>query len=158
MGSFGRFATMALLMLAGSTSAFAAHRRVAPTSSPYAMAASIETRAARGDPVAEARLGWLYLKGRGVPQDVRLAAKWFYRAAVQGEGFAQYQLAMLYNKGTGVPRDYLMAYMWLNLSASQAVGEDGDFKARMRDAIASKMTDAQLKAAQRMAVTWYRAR
>ncbi len=158
MAGFGRYATMALLMLAGSTGAFAADRRVAPTSSPYAMAASIEAGAGRGNAVAEARLGWLYLKGRGVPQDFHLAAKWFYRAAVQGEGFAQYQLAMMYNKGQGVPRDYLLAYMWLNLSASQAVGDDGDFKARMRDAIASKMTDAQIKAAQRMAVSWYRAR
>jgi uncharacterized protein len=158
MASFGRYATMAVLMLAGSTSAFAANRRVVATSSPYAMAASIAAGAARGSAVAEARMGWLYLKGRGVPQDFHLAAKWFYRAAVQGEGFAQYQLAMLYNKGQGVPRDYLLAYMWLNLSASQAVGEDGDFKARMRDAIASKMTDAQIKAAQRMAVSWYRAR
>lgn len=158
MGNFGRYATLALLMLAGSTSAFAAERRVAAASSPYAMAASIEARAARGNAVAEARLGWLYLNGRGVPQDFHLAAKWFYRAAVQGEGFAQYQLALMYNKGDGVPRDYLLAYMWLNLSASQAVGQDGDFKARMRDAIASKMTDAQIKTAQRMAVGWYRAR
>jgi uncharacterized protein len=157
MASFGRYATIALLMLAGSTSAFAAHLR-ASTSSPYALAGSIEAQAARGNAVAEARLGWLYLNGRGVPQDFHLAAKWFYRAAVQGEGFAQYQLAMMYNKGEGVPRDYLLAYMWLNLSASQAVGEDGDFKARMRDAIASKMTDAQIKTAQRMAVGWYRAR
>lgn len=158
MASLGRYATIALLMLAGSASAFAAHLRVAATSSPYATAASIEVRAARGNAVAEARLGWLYLNGRGVPQDFHLAAKWFYRAAVQGEGFAQYQLAMMYNKGEGVPRDYLLAYMWLNLSASQAVGEDGDFKTRMRDAIASKMTDAQIKTAQRMAVGWYRAR
>lgn len=158
MIGFGRYTTLVLLMLAGSTSVFAAHRRAAATLSPYAIAASIEARAARGDAVAESRLGWLYLKGRGVPQNIHLAAKWFYRAAVQGEGFAQYQLAMLYNKGNGVPKDYVLAYMWLNLSASQAVGEDGDFKARMRDAIASKMTDAQVKAAQQMAVSWYRAR
>lgn len=159
MAKFLRYVGLALLILSPSmSSASAAHLRVARGRSPYAVAAIIEARAERGDPVAAARLGWLYLKGRGVPQDYHLAAKWFYRAAVSGQGDAQYQLAMLLNKGMGVSRDYVLAYMWLDLSASQAVGEDGDFKARMRDAVASKLTEPQLRAAQRMAVTWYRSR
>jgi TPR repeat protein len=100
----------------------------------------------------------LYLKGRGVPQSFELAAMWFYRAAIQGQGEAQYQLGMLYNKGQGVPRDYVLAYMWLNLSASQAVGEDQDFKSRMRDAIATKMTERQVRTAQIMAVDLFHGR
>ena len=74
------------------------------------------------------------------------------------QGDAQYQLGMLYNKGQGVPRDYVLAYMWLNLSASQAVGEDQDFKSRMRDAIAMKMTERQVRTAQIMAVDLYHSR
>ncbi len=107
---------------------------------------------------AEAQLGWMYLMGRGVPQNVYQAARWYYLAAVQGHAEAQYQLGLLYNKGQGVPRDYVLSYMWLNLSASQAAGDDRDFRVRMRDAVATKMTVVQVAAAQQMALTWYRTR
>lgn len=155
MRKFRRYAFALLIAVAPST-ASAAGPEVIQRVSPYSAAAAIELRAERGDAVAEAKLGWLYLNGRGVPQNYYLAAKWFYRAAIKGQGEAQYQLGMLYNKGEGVPRDYTLAYMWLNVSASQAGGPEADFRARMRDAIASKMTEAQLRVAQRMAVTWYR--
>jgi uncharacterized protein len=153
-----RHCAIALFIACAPTTASAASLKVIQPVSAHAAAAAIEVRAEHGDAVAEAKLGWLYLNGRGVPQNYYLAAKWFYRAAIHGQGEAQYQLAMLYNKGKGVPRDYTLAYMWLNVSAAQAGGQDGDFKARMRDAIASKMTEDQLRVAQRMAVTWYRSR
>ena len=54
-------------------------------------------------------------------------------------------------------RDLDLSYPWLGLSASQAVGDDRDFKARMRDALASKMTREQVAAAQEMARIWYKA-
>lgn len=154
MRKFRRYAFALLVAVAPST-ASAASLKVIQRASPYA-AAGIELRAERGDAVAAAKLAWLYLNGRGVPQNYYLAAKWFYRAAIKGQGEAQYQLGMLYNKGIGVPRDYTLAYMWLNLSAAQARGPDADFRARMRDAIASKMTEKQLRVAQGMAVTFYR--
>ena len=157
MRKFRHYA-IALCIAVAPTTVSAASLKVIQPFSPLAAAAAIEARAERGDVAAEAKLGWLYLNGRGVPQNYYLAAKWFYRAAIQGQGEAQYQLAMLYNKGKGVPRDYTLAYMWLNVSASQASGEDADFRTRMRDAIASKMTEDQLRVAQRMAVTWYRSR
>jgi TPR repeat protein len=77
------------------------------------------------------------------------------RAANRGDPFAQYALGMMYNKGQGVRRDYVLAEMWLNLSASRTVGENRDFVARVRDAVASKMTAEQLATAQRLAVAWY---
>jgi len=49
-----------------------------------------------------------------------------------------------------------VASVWLNLSASQAEGDDRDFKVRIRDRVASKMTAAQ-GARQRMARDWYKA-
>jgi TPR repeat protein len=124
----------------------------------YAHAAATIRGAERGDVAAQARLGWMYSTGRGVPQDYYEAAKWYYRAANQGHGEAQFALGMLYNKGEGVPRDFVLAYMWLNLSASQAVGENQDFKARMRDAIATKMTVRQVQMAQGLALAWYSSR
>jgi uncharacterized protein len=124
----------------------------------YASAAHIIPAAERGNVNAEAQLGWMYLTGRGVPQDFFKAAKWYYLAAVHGHGGAQFQLGLLYNKGLGVPVDYTLSYMWLNLSASQAVGDDRDFKVRVRDAVASKMTVAQVALAQHIAMTWYKTR
>jgi TPR repeat protein len=123
---------------------------------PYALAATVIRLAEKGNARAEAQLGWMYATGRGVPQDYAKAAKWYYCAAIQGHGWAQFELGMLYNKGQGVPLDYVLSYMWLNLSASQAVGDDRDFKARIRDAVASKLTPAQVALAQHMALAWYK--
>ena len=89
------------------------------------------------------------------PQDYVLAAKWFQCAAERGHGGAQFALGLLHNKGQGVEPNLLLSYMWLNLSASQAKGEERDFKVRMRDAVASKMTVAQVAVAQQMAMNWY---
>jgi TPR repeat protein len=122
--------------------------------SPYSAAAKVMRLAERGVISAQAQLGWLYSIGRGVPQNYLLAAKWYRRAAEQGHGGAQFALGLLYNKGEGVPHDVVLAYMWMNLSASQAVGEDRDFKVRLRDSLASKMTIAQVEAAQQMARAW----
>ena len=80
------------------------------------------------------------------------------RIADRGNGFAQLQLGLMYNKGQGVRQDYVLAEMWLNLSAAQATGDDRDYAARLRDAVASKMTAAQLAKAQGLATAWYRAR
>jgi uncharacterized protein len=123
---------------------------------PYAVAATVMRQAEKGNVKAEAQLGWMYATGRGVPQDYAKAAKWYYCAAILGHGGAQFELGMLYNKGLGVPRDWVLSYMWLNLSASQAVGDDRDFKVRMRDAVASKLTPAEVAQAQHMALTWYK--
>jgi uncharacterized protein len=138
--------------------ASAADRTVAYAPIGYQSVAATLARAQRGEPAAETRLGWLFSTGRGVPQNYYEAAKWFYRAATRGNGTAQFALGMLYNKGQGVPRDYVLSYLWLSFSAAQSVGADRDFKARMRDAIASKMTPRQLSTAQEMALAWYGSR
>jgi uncharacterized protein len=124
----------------------------------YGSAAHVTRLAEKGNMNAQAQLAWMYATGRGVPQDFYKAAKWYYAAAMQGHGRAQFELGLLYNKGQGVPCDYMLSYMWLNLSASQATGDDRDFKVRMRDAIASKLTVAQLTRAQEMALAWYKTR
>jgi uncharacterized protein len=121
----------------------------------YTAAARVTRAAERGDVRAQAQLGWMYSSGRGVPQNYVLAAKWFQSAAEKGHGGAQFALGLLFNKGQGVQPDLVRAYMWLNLSVSRAVGEDRDFKARIRDAVASKMTIAEVAVAQQMALDWY---
>ena len=128
--------------------------RAAP---PYVAAAKVIRSAKLGDIRSQAVLGWMYAHGSGVPQNFFLAAKWYQRAAERGHGGAQLELGLLHDKGRGVPQDLVLAYMWLNLSASEAVGGDRDFKVRLRDAVASKMTVAQVALAQEMAQNWYKA-
>lgn len=133
---------------------------VAPGAVTSSNAAAIRVikRARLGDLKAQTQLGWMYAKGVGVPQDYFESAKWYYRAATRGSGRAQLELGLMYNKGQGVPRDYVLAEMWLNLSAAHAVGDTHDFAARLRDAVASKMTPKQLAASQELAHSWSKAR
>jgi uncharacterized protein len=145
-----------LLLLAGAAGASAAERPPIFAAAAHRYPIAVIRAAQRGNVNAEAELGWMYETGRGVPQNYYKAAKWYFLAAVRGHGDAQFQLGLLYNKCLGVPCDYVLSYMWLNLSASQAVGNDRDFKARMRDAVATKMTSVQVAAAQQMALTWYK--
>jgi TPR repeat protein len=151
-----RFIAIALaLITADAISGTRYHGGVAFADSPQSEAARVMLLAERGNASAQAQLGWMFSVGRGVPQNYLLAAKWYRRAAEQGNGDAQFALGLLYNKGEGVPQDFVLAYMWFNLSASQAVGKDRDFKVRIRDGVATKMTIAQVEAAQQMARAWY---
>ena len=109
-------------------------------------------------PTRKRNSAWAYLNGRGVPQDYRKAAKWYHLAAERGHGGAQFALGIMYNKGQGVPIDFVLSYMWLNFSAAQAVGEIRDFKVRIRDAIASKLTPNQMDEAQYLALNFSRMR
>lgn len=121
----------------------------------YAKAATVIARAERGDVRAQTYLGFMYQTGRGVPQHFGRAVHWYEVAANRGDGNAQFALGLLYNTGQGVPMDFVTAYMWFNLSTSQASGEMRKFKTRVRDAVASKMSDAQIVAAQQLADAWY---
>jgi TPR repeat protein len=51
----------------------------------------------------------------------------------------------MYRHGHGVPQDYVRAHMWYNLAASRGLD------AFWRNAMAAKMTPAQIAEAQRLA-------
>lgn len=111
-------------------------------------------RAERGDPRAQTYIGVMYLRGQGLPQNYQAAAEWLHRAARGGAPAAQYFLGLLYDKGLGVPQDFVLAQAWLDLAVAQA--EPG-WRARwapIRDAVASKMSRAQLAEAQQLALDW----
>ena len=110
--------------------------------------------AERGDPVAQAYLGFMFETGRGVPQNFSEAAMWYRRAAEQGNGAAQYSLGLLYDKGYGVPRDQVEAHRWLNLATSVASPRDRERRERVRDAIASKMSREEIALARTRALQW----
>lgn len=119
-----------------------------------AAAALLEPLAFAGDAKAQGLLGFLYEYGRGVPQSYVAAANWYASAADQGEATAQYLLGLAYDKGHGVPKDVIYSQKWLILAAARAARHERDVYTRVRDAVASKMSPAQLAVAQRLALEW----
>jgi len=120
-----------------------------------AAAARLSPLAERGVPRAQAILGYLYQYGRGVPQNYVLAAHWYECAAEQGDPAAQYQLGLMFDKGHGVPRSSVIAYKWLNLAAAHATRGERDYYTRVRDAVASKLNNAQKAEGQARAYDWW---
>jgi TPR repeat protein len=115
---------------------------------------SIGPAAERGNARAQARLGFFYQYGRGVPQNYALAYYWYRRGAEQGDSAAQHLLGLLYDKGQGTPTDHVLAHMWLSLAAAATKGAEHEDNVRLRDAVASKMSLGQLSDAQSLAVSW----
>ena len=110
--------------------------------------------AERGIAAAQSYLGFMFETGRGVPQNYTEAAMWYRRAAEQGDSLAQYSLGLLYDKGFGVPRDIVEAGKWLNLSTAAAPPRAREARARIRDAVATKMTRGEIAQARLRALEW----
>jgi TPR repeat protein len=108
--------------------------------------------AQRGDAHAQAILGFMYANGRGVPQSYDIAVDWYGESAAHGDPTGQYLLGLMYDKGFGVTPNVILAYKWLNLAAAHPPRQDREDILRLRDAVASKMTRAQLDLAQQLAV------
>ena len=116
----------------------------------YVTAARIFTELApQRDPTAQTYLGYLFANGKGVPQDFIVAAGWYRCASQQGVAEAQYMLGLMYDKGQGVPLDYVKAYALVNLAVAKA-GPRREPWARVRDAVASKLSLAERTKAQQM--------
>ena len=75
--------------------------------------------AERGNPAAQAKLGFLYATGRNVPQNNTLACYWYRRGAEQGNAAAQAKLGFLYATGRNVPQNYTLAAYWYRRGAEQ---------------------------------------
>ncbi len=110
--------------------------------------------AERGSAAAQSYLGLMFETGRGVPQNYAEAAMWYRRAAEQGDSPAQYSLGLLYDRGQGVPRDIVEAAKWLNLATAAAPPQAREARARIRDAVATKMTRGELAEARLRALQW----
>ena len=110
--------------------------------------------AERGKASAQTYLGFMFETGRGVPQNYTEAAMWYRRAAEQGDSLAQYSLGLLYDHGQGVPRDTVEASKWLNLSTAGAPPKSREARARIRDAVTTKMTRGEIARARLRALEW----
>ena len=106
---------------------------------------------------AQFNLGVMYDNGQGVLQDYTEAVTWFRKAADQGHAPAQADLGVMYAHGQGVPQDYVQAHKWFNLAAARLPASDAEMRnlaVKERDAVAAKMTPAQIAEAERLAREW----
>lgn len=110
--------------------------------------------ALRGNAKAQASLGFMYENGYGAPQAYDAAVDFYISAASRGNPFGQGMLGLMYDKGHGVQRDVVLAYKWLNLAAAHASRRERDYFLRLRNAVASKMSRAQIHEGQRLALIW----
>lgn len=110
--------------------------------------------AERGNAPAQTYLGFLFETGRGVPMNYTEAAMWYRRAAEQGDSRAQYSLGLLYDRGQGVPQDIVEASKWLNLSTAASPPRVRESRARIRDAVTTKMTRGEIAQARLRALEW----
>lgn len=128
--------TMPAAVAGGSIRGTAAYAR-----GDYARAVrELAPAASRGNPRAQAQLGFMYENGFGVPQNYAAAASLYQSAAAQGDIFAQSRLGLSYDKGHGVPQNFVLSYKWLDLAAAKAASRERDYYRRLRDAVASKMS------------------
>jgi len=109
-----------------------------------------EKAAIQGDALAQLNLGVIYGNGKGVPEDYQLALYWFRLSANQGNAMALTKLGLMYERGNGVTQDFVLAHKWYILGAA-----NGDkLGAELRDALAKRMTPAQIFQAQQRAREW----
>ena len=97
----------------------------------------------QGQPDAHITLGQMYENREGVPQDFKLAAYWYRKAAdhtvdLGGAGLGANSLAQLYRDGHTTPQDYVFVYL------GYAYLQDAN---GMRD-VAQKMNASQIADAQ----------
>jgi TPR repeat protein len=149
------------LTLAGAAPAAADGKGERPKAAEQSRAAKVVrtarvVRAVR--PCPGARLGFAYETGQGVPQDYAFAAYWYSRGAECGDPNAQHLLGLMYDRGFGVPLDHVEAHKWLNLAAARAGPANREYYARIRNAVASKMTFPEVIEAQRRAREWWQPR
>jgi thiol-disulfide isomerase/thioredoxin len=79
--------------------------------------------AEQGDPEAQVRLGDLYQRGDGVPENDAEAVAWYLRAAGQGYADAQFRLGFVYSNGEGVSPDEVESLGWFRRAAEQGYAD-----------------------------------
>jgi TPR repeat protein len=78
-----------------------------------------EPEAKAGNPVAQMSLADLYLRGKGVPQNLEKAFIWNLAAAEQELAEAQFYVAIAYQYGEGVQQNLNAAVNWYEKAAGQ---------------------------------------
>lgn len=87
-----------------------------------AMLREMSPLAEKGYGKAQFRIGWLYERGAGVPQDYAKAREWYAKAMANGDVDALARTGMLYEFGLGVEKDYSKAAEFYRRAISQGSG------------------------------------
>lgn len=82
-------------------------------------ATACRVSAEQGDAEAQAKLGYIFFHGQGVPQDYAEAIRWYSKAADQGNARGEDGLAFMYLQGHGVTQDRAEARNWYRKAADQ---------------------------------------
>ena len=82
--------------------------------------------ARKGDPIAQFKMGIIYLKGDSAPLNHAEAVKWYQKAANEGDSGAQTNLGAMYLNGDGVTKNNSEALKWFRKAADQG-GADAQF-------------------------------
>ena len=75
--------------------------------------------AQQGDTAAQNKVGYMYVKGKGVEQNYEQAFYWYLKAAEQGHADAQMSIGHMYDEGIGVSLDKVQAFHWYLKAAEQ---------------------------------------
>lgn len=110
----------------------------------------IQNESEAGDVAALYALATMYEIGEGVPQNSRLAAESFQRAAERGSPPAQLVMARRVAAGEDGDPDYVMAHVWANLAAANGV----EGAAAERDLFGQFLSPTELTNAQDLAASW----
>jgi len=81
----------------------------------------LQAGASRGSVSEELALATAYMNGKGVTQDLKMAAYWYEKAAKSGDPLAENQIGFLYQTGQGVQADPVRAFHWYQLAAAAGV-------------------------------------
>jgi uncharacterized protein len=81
----------------------------------------VRTLAEQGSISDEIALAGDYFTGNGVPQDSKMAAHWYEKAAGHGDAAAQNQIGYFYQAGIGVHQDPKRAFHWYQLAAASGL-------------------------------------
>ncbi len=108
----------------------------------------------QGDAIAQHQLGKMYMSGYGVQQSYVEAFKWYKRSAEDGYVKAQYRIGVMYKSGQGAEKNNVLAYMWFSVAVSRSYYPENLKASNARDAVATKMTPAEIAEAQRLAREW----
>ena len=72
----------------------------------------MKAAAEQGNAMAQHGLGFMYMEGECIEQNLPKAVEWFKKAAEQGLAGSQTTLAILYEEGRGVEKDLEEAQRW----------------------------------------------
>lgn len=110
----------------------------------------IKKSAMQGYAPAQRAMGDACLDGIGVPKNPQQAVVWFHKSAAQSDIPAFESLADCYAKGLGVNQDLVIAYQYFDVAAAASSAA-----AKVeRDALAEKMTEAQIAKGRAMSAEW----